>query len=134
MKLPDYIALLNTLLIKDFFNEELPKPFNEHFKKINDQHQHVTHSSTHNSIFVPKVHTEMYAQNSIKYQSTKLWNNLNQILQINLLQQTSGNSKKLISEHLLKITESYTNEDMLHHKIIQFAQTYDTFKNRISNY
>ena len=76
----------------------------------------------------------MYAQNSIKYQSTKLWNNLNQILQINLLQQTSGNSKKLISEHLLKITESYTNEDMLHHKIIQFAQTYDMFKNRISNY
>ena len=76
----------------------------------------------------------MHAQNSIKYQSTKLWNNLNQILQINLLQQTSGNSKKLISEHLLKITESYTNEDMLHHKIIQFAQTYDTFKNRISNY
>ena len=84
----------NTLLIKDFFNEEFPKPFNDYFKKINDQHQHVTHSSTRNSIFVPKVHTETYGKNSIKYQSTKLWNNLNQILQISMLQQTKGECKK----------------------------------------
>lgn len=38
MKLPDNIVLQNTLLIKEFFNEELPKPFNEHFKNLNDQH------------------------------------------------------------------------------------------------
>ena len=37
MKLPDNIVLQNTL-IKEFFNEELPKPFNEHFKNLNDQH------------------------------------------------------------------------------------------------
>ena len=36
LKLPDYIALQNTLLITDVFNEELPKPLNEHFKKRND--------------------------------------------------------------------------------------------------
>ena len=42
LKLPDYIALQNTLLIKDFFNEELPKLLNEHFKKLNDHHQHAT--------------------------------------------------------------------------------------------
>ena len=52
LKLPDYIALQNTLLIRYFFNEELPKLLNEHFKKLNDQHQHVTRSSTRNSIFV----------------------------------------------------------------------------------
>ena len=55
LKLPDYIALQNTLLIKDFFNEDLPKPLNEHFKKLNDQHRHATRSSAYNSIFVPKV-------------------------------------------------------------------------------
>ena len=93
LKLHDYIALQNTLLIKDFFNEQLPKLLNEHFKKLNNQHQHVTHSSTHNSIFVPKVHTETYGKNSINYQSTKLWNNLNQILQIDLLQQTKEDAK-----------------------------------------
>ena len=99
LKLPDYIALQNTLLIKDFFSEKLPKPLNEHFKKLNDQHQYATRYFTHNFIFVPKVCTETYGKNSIKYQSTKLWNNLNQILQIDLLQQTRGDAKKLISEH-----------------------------------
>ena len=98
LKLPDYIPSQNTLLIKDFFSEELPKPLNKHFKKLNDQHQHPTRSSTNNSIFVPKVHTETYGKNSIKYQSAKLWNNLNQILQIELLQQTRGDAKKLISQ------------------------------------
>ena len=33
LKLPDYIALQNTLLIKAFSSEELPKPLNEHVKK-----------------------------------------------------------------------------------------------------
>ena len=80
LKLSAYIALQNTLLTKDFFNEELPKSFNEHFKKLNDQHQHATRSSTHNSIFVPKVHTETYGKHSIKYQSTKLWSNINKLL------------------------------------------------------
>ena len=32
LKLPDYIALQNALLINDFFSEELPKPLNEDFK------------------------------------------------------------------------------------------------------
>ena len=98
LKLPDYIALQEALLIKDFFNEELPKPLNEHFKKLHDQHQHATRSSTHNLIFLPKVYTETYGKNYIKYQSTKLWNNLNQILQTDLLQQTRGDAEKLISK------------------------------------
>ena len=99
LKLPDYIALQNTLLIKDFFNEDLPKPLKEHFKKLNDQHRHATRSSAYNSIFVPKVHTETYGKNSIKYQSTKLWNDLQQISQMDLLQQTRADTKKLVSEH-----------------------------------
>ena len=72
MKLPDYINLQNVLLIKDFFNDKLPKPLNEHFKKLNDQHNYATRPSIHNSIFVNKVDTETYGKNFIKYQSTKL--------------------------------------------------------------
>ena len=37
-------------------------------------------------------------------------------------------------QQLLKITENYTNEDILHHKIVQLAQIYNTFKHQISNY
>ena len=41
LKLHDYIALQTTLLIKDFFSEKLPKPLNEHSKKLN-QHSMYT--------------------------------------------------------------------------------------------
>ena len=82
--------------------------------------------------------TERYGKNSIKYQSRKLWNSLQQILQIDLLQPTRGEAKNLIFwtllQHLLKLIENWTNEDTLHHKRTQSAQTYNTFKHWISKY
>ena len=94
LKLTDYIALQNALLIKHFFNEELPRPLNEHFKKLNHQHRHAARSSTLSSIFIPKVYTETYGKNSIKYQSTKLWNHLQQTLKVDLKQQSRAEAKK----------------------------------------
>ena len=41
---------------------------------------------------------------------------------------------RTVLQQLLKITESYTNADILHYKWIQFARTYNMFKHRISNY
>ena len=38
------------------------------------------------------------------------------------------------SSIIIKNNWKYTNEDILHHKRVQFAQTYNTFKNWISNY
>ena len=64
----DYIALQNTLLLKGFFSEELPKPLNEHFKKLNDQHQSATRSSTQNlfsSLKYTQKRTEKFYQISI---------------------------------------------------------------------
>ena len=49
--------------------------------------------------FVPKVYTETYGKNSIKYQSTKLWNHLQQTLKVDLKQQSRAEAKKIISEH-----------------------------------
>ena len=86
-------------------------------------------------------YTQKRTEKIMKYQSTKLWNNLKYILQIDLLQQTWGGCKKTyfwtLLQQLLKITENYTNEDILsilHYKRIQFAQTYNPFKHWISNY
>ena len=39
-----------------------------------------------------------------------------------------------LPQQLLKTTENYTSEDILHHKRIQFAQTFNTFKHQISNH
>ena len=69
---------------KKFFNEELPKLLNEHFQKLSDQHRHATRFSSRNSFFVPKVRTDTHEKHSIKRQSTKLWDNLQQILQVDL--------------------------------------------------
>ena len=101
LKLPDYIALQNALLVKDFFRQEIPKPLNQYFKKSNDQHQHATRSSTQNSLFVPKVQTETYGKNSIKYQSTILWNNLQRILKIDLQQKSRMETKEIVSQYFL---------------------------------
>ena len=40
---------------------------------------------------------------------------------------------RTLLQQLLETTENYTNEDTLHHKRIQFAQIYNTFKHRIYN-
>ena len=95
------------------------------------------------------MHTETDGKISIKYQSTKLWNNLQQLLQIDLLQggtrsKPGGTQEKLISEHFFNnynwATENYTRQlkiipmRILRHKSIQFAQTYNTFKHGIWNY
>lgn len=69
---------------KKFFNEELPKLLNEHFQKLSDQHRHATRFSARNSFFVPEVRTDTHEKHSIKCQSTKLWDNLQQILQVDL--------------------------------------------------
>ena len=37
-------------------------------------------------------------------------------------------------QQLLKINENYTNGDILHHKRIHFAETYNTVKHRLRNY
>ena len=40
----------------------------------------------------------------------------------------------ILLQQLLKINENYTNGDILHHKRIHSAQTYNTGKHRLSNY
>ena len=93
LKLHDYIALQTTLLIKDFFSEKLPKPLNEHSKKLN-QHQHV-----HTILFLFLKYTPKCTEKVLSSINQRPWNNLNQVLQIDLLQQTKGNAKNVISEH-----------------------------------
>ena len=101
-KILKLLSLTKCTIIKDFYCEKHSQPLINILNnlKINNQHQHATRSYT--QLFFPKVHTRTYQKNSIKYQSTKLWNNHQQILQIDLLQQTKGElQKNLISEHFL---------------------------------
>ena len=76
LKLQDYISLQNALQVKDCLDEQLPKPLINDFKKTNTQHEHSTRSASKNCVFVPNVYTDTYGKNSVKYQSTQIWNEL----------------------------------------------------------
>ena len=82
LKLRDFISLQNTLLIKDYFDSELPCTFNRYFNKTKMTHTYGTRCSTKNCVSVNKVNTICYGKESIKFNSEKTWNYLQNTLNI----------------------------------------------------
>ena len=76
LKISDYVSLQNTLLVKDCFNANLPETFLKYFVKTEEQHHHKTHSTSKNGAAVQEFNTETYRNDSVKYQSIKIWNTL----------------------------------------------------------
>ena len=93
LKLQDYISLQNALLVKDCFDEQLPKALINYFNKTNTQHEHWTRSASRNCVFVPNICTDTYCKNSVKYQSTQIWNELQCNLNLDLLDQSRPKAK-----------------------------------------
>ena len=62
LKLQNYISLQNSLLVKDCFDEQLPKPLTNCFKETNTQHDDLTRSASKNYAFVPNVCIDTYGQ------------------------------------------------------------------------
>ena len=74
LKLTDFISLQNTLLIKDYFDSELPCAFHGYFNKTETTHTYGTQCSTKNCVSVNRVNAVCYGKESIKFNSTKIWN------------------------------------------------------------
>ena len=51
-KLSDDISLQSALLAKNCFEKQLPQPLLNFFKKTTEQHNHPTHSTSQNFVFV----------------------------------------------------------------------------------
>ena len=88
LKISDYVSLQNTLLVKDCFNANLPETFLKYFVKTEEQHHHKTHSTSKNGAAVQEFNTETYRNDSVKYQSIKIWNTLQKELKNDLLHQS----------------------------------------------
>ena len=101
LKVQDYISPQNALLMKDCFDEQLPKLLINYFKKTNTQRKHSTPSASKNCVFISNVCTDTYGRNSVKFQSTQVWNELPKTIRP---KQTK--SKNFIIEYFLK---SYHN-------------------------
>ena len=97
-----YISLQNALSVKDCFSANLPETFLKYFVKTLVKHYHKTHSTSKNGAAVQKVNTETYGNNSVKYQSIKIWNTLHKELKNNLLHQSRSKAKETIIEYFLK--------------------------------
>ena len=94
LNLQDYISLQNALLVKDCFATKT--------SQTNTQHEHSAHSALKNCVLAGNVCTDTYGKNSVKYQFTKIWNELQRNLNLDLLDQSKTKGKNLIIEYFLK--------------------------------
>ena len=80
LKVTDIVKLNNFLLAHDHYHNNLPATFNNLFSYTKNIHSHNTRGSKQQQISLPKVNTQTYGINSIKYQSIKVWNSINKTL------------------------------------------------------
>lgn len=69
--------------LKTCFDENIPETFSKYFIKAKWQHQHKAPSSSKNDAEVQEVNTKAYGNDSIKYQSKKIWKSLQKELKNN---------------------------------------------------
>ena len=102
LKLTDIVQLNNFLLVHDHYHNNLPAIFNNMFSYTKDLHSHNTRGSKQQNICFPKVNTQTYGINSIKYQSIKFWNTINKTLPNDKLPlKKKSHCKKIISKYIL---------------------------------
>ena len=80
LKITDIVKLNNFLLAHDHYHNNLPATFCNLFSYTKNIHSYNTRGSNQQQISLPKVNTQTYGINSIKYQSTKDWNIINKSL------------------------------------------------------
>ena len=84
LKLADQVEVQNCLFVHDFFKQNLPKCFNDYFKKVSDVHSICTISSQLGCIFLSRVATTQYGLNSITRKCSKTWNFFSKKFNLNL--------------------------------------------------
>ena len=105
LKITDYIKLLNCMFVKEVLSEHSLSNFQGTFKRVNNRHQHRTRHSTKNSIILKQSQTQ-YGIESIEYQAASSWNRLQNVVNIDLLQETYHKSKDTITAHFLNTYNS----------------------------
>ena len=102
LKLSDYISLQNDLLLKNYFEKQLPKPLLNFCKKNTKQYNHSTRSVSRNFAFVEEANSKSYGINSIRYQAVFIWNKLQNNIASDLNELSRMKVKSTIIEHFLK--------------------------------
>ena len=85
LKLTDYIKLLNCMFVKDTLSANQIPILNNFFKKNNEIHRHNTRRTSRNTVELPQPMTESYGRYSVCLQAGTTWNNLQNIIPIDML-------------------------------------------------
>ena len=96
LKIFDYIKLSNCLFVRKILSDDHLSIFKNTFKKSNETHSHSTRHATRNSVTVPHPQTDHYGKFSITYQAATQWNELQNRLEIDMLEQSNEKLKTIL--------------------------------------
>ena len=91
-----YIKLLNCLFIKNILSNNHLPIFENLFKKASETNSYPTRHATGNSVFLPQPKTDQYGNFSITHQTAYTWNDLQNKLGINMLEESNSKVKTAI--------------------------------------
>ena len=94
------LSICKCLLVLNVLNNEVPKTLQEFFKNITDQYYYNTRVAYYSKLSLPHVRTTRYGLQSIKYKSTKAWNEIQNKISDRL--NTGYSSKNRLSKSLKK--------------------------------
>ena len=101
LKVSDYIKLLNSLFVRDvLLNSSIP-PFQSFFTKSENLHQHNTRHAQQNSVILSQRNSVFYDIKSIQHQVAITWNQLQNELNLDLLQNLRSKTKEYITTKIL---------------------------------
>ena len=99
LKLTDYIKLLNCMFVKDTLSPNQIAIFNNVFKKTNEIHRHNTRHTSRNAVELPQPITESYGRYSVRFQAATTWNNLQNIILIDMLSENYSIVRKGLTNY-----------------------------------
>ena len=99
LKLTDYIKLLNCMFVKNTLSANQIPIFNNFFKKTNEIHSHNTRHTSRNTVELPQPMTESYGRYSVRFQAATTWNNLQNILPIDMLSENYSIVRKGLTKY-----------------------------------
>ena len=85
LKLTDYIKLLNCMFVKDTLSANQIPIFNNFLKKPSEIHRYNPRHTSRNTVELPQPITERYVRYSVRFQAATTWNNLQNIIPIDML-------------------------------------------------
>ena len=101
LKLQDYIKLLNCMFVKDVLAGNHIPVFENVFMKLSETQRHITRHSLRNTVVLPQPKTENCGKTSVFYQAALTWNNIQNVLPIDLVEETNSKVKESNVNHFL---------------------------------